>query len=74
MNESACEIVKKVAAKYNCLWAGGLSATDIYAKGGSKKDVQKYFKEQAEIFVRHGSDFLIAEVGCEALKCCIVSV
>ena len=63
MNESACEIVKKVAAKYNCLWAGGLSATNVYTQGGSKQDVQKYFKEQAEIFVRHGSDFLIAEVG-----------
>ena len=61
VNESACEIVKKVAGKYNCLWAGGLSATNMYVQGGSKEDVQKYFKEQAEIFVRHDSDFLIAE-------------
>jgi hypothetical protein len=55
--------VKKVAAQYNCLWAGGLSATNIYGHGGSKKDVQEYFKEQAEILVRHGCDFFIVEVG-----------
>ncbi|CAB3986855.1 betaine--homocysteine S-methyltransferase 1 [Paramuricea clavata] len=61
INESACRIVKKVAAQYNCLWAGGLSPTRIYGQGGSKKDVQEYFKGQAEIFVRHDCDFLIAE-------------
>ncbi|CAB3984272.1 betaine--homocysteine S-methyltransferase 1 [Paramuricea clavata] len=61
VNESACRIVKKVAAQYNCLWAGGLSTTIIYGHGGSKQDVQQYFREQAEIFVRHDSDFLIAE-------------
>jgi hypothetical protein len=55
--------VKKVAAQYNCLWAGGLCPTSIYGHGGSKKDVQEYFKGQAEIFVRHDSDFLIVEVG-----------
>ena len=62
MNESACKIVKKVAAEYNCLWAGGLSATNIRQQGGGKKEVQEYFKEQAEIFVRHGAELLIAEV------------
>ncbi|XP_028393921.1 betaine--homocysteine S-methyltransferase 1-like [Dendronephthya gigantea] len=61
VNESACKIVQKIAAEYNCLWAGGISATNIYNQGGSKKDVQEYFRDQAEIFVRHGSDFLIAE-------------
>ena len=55
--------MKKVAAQYNCLWAGGLSTTIIYGHEGSKQDVQQYFREQAEIFVRHDSDFLIAEVG-----------
>ena len=54
--------MKKIAAEYNCLWAGGLSATNIYIQGGGKEKVQEYFKEQAEIFVRHGADFLIAEV------------
>ncbi|CAB3980175.1 betaine--homocysteine S-methyltransferase 1, partial [Paramuricea clavata] len=61
VNESACRIVKKVSAEYNCLWAGGLSATNIYGHGGSKKDVQEYFKEQAKIFVRHDCDFFIVE-------------
>ena len=54
--------MKKIAAEYDCLWAGGLSATNIYIQGGGKEKVQEYFKEQAEIFVRHGADFLIAEV------------
>ena len=54
--------MKKIAAEYDCLWAGGLSATNIYVQGGGKEKAQEYFKEQAEIFVRHGADFLIAEV------------
>lgn len=61
VNESACRMVKKIAAEYNCLWAGGVSSTGIYVQGGKKEDVQGYIREQAEIFVRHGADFLIAE-------------
>ena len=62
MNESACNIVKKVSANYGCLWAGGVSPTEVYKDGGSKKDVQEVFRNQAKIFIKHDADFLIVEV------------
>ena len=63
MNESACNIVKKVAGKYGCLWAGGLSPTEMYRSGSScKKDIQELMRKQSEIFIKHNADFLIAEV------------
>lgn len=63
VNESACNIVKKIAGKYDCLWAGGVSPTELYKDGSrSKKDVQEIYRNQANIFVRHNADFLIAEV------------
>ena len=63
MNESACDIVKKVAGKYGCFWAGGVSPTEMYRDGSrSKKDIQELYRKQSEIFIRHNADFLIAEV------------
>ena len=63
MNEAGCNIVKKVAEKYGCLWTGGVSPTEMYGDGHKvKKDIQQMFRNQTEIFVRHKADFLIAEV------------
>jgi methionine synthase I (cobalamin-dependent) len=63
VNESACNIVKKVAGKYGCLWAGGVSPTELYKAGSrSKKDIQEMQRKQCEIFIKHNADFLIAEV------------
>ncbi|XP_028416509.1 betaine--homocysteine S-methyltransferase 1-like isoform X1 [Dendronephthya gigantea] len=71
VNESACNIVKKIAGKYDCLWAAGVSPTELYQDGSrSKKDVQEIFRQQVEIFVKQNPDFLIAELFgfCEELE------
>lgn len=61
INKAACDIVKGVAAEGDALVAGGVSQTPSFLSGKSVADIKQEFRNQVEVFVAEGMDFLIAE-------------
>ena len=62
LNQAACDLAKEVANKGDALVAGNISQVPSYLTGLGKEAVQKEFKKQTDIFIKHDVDFLIGEV------------
>ncbi|XP_071818890.1 betaine--homocysteine S-methyltransferase 1-like isoform X1 [Apostichopus japonicus] len=63
LNRDALRIAKGVAVKTNTLLAGNICNTNIYDVEDpvNREKVKKMFKEQIDIIVEEGADFIIAE-------------
>lgn len=63
MNTAALKMAREVANKHGSLMAGNICNTTVYFQDNpdSHKEVENIFKEQIELAVKHGADFIVAE-------------
>lgn len=62
INDAACKIAKEVAAEgENCLVGGNICQCPTYLSGEGKEAVMNTFKEQIDVFVENGCNFMLAE-------------
>jgi len=61
INQTSCDIAKKIAKKYGTITAGGLSQTGNFARWKSKEKVQTDLRRAVAILVKNDIDLIICE-------------
>lgn len=61
INQTSCEIAKKIAKKYGTITAGGISQTGNFARWNCKEKVQKDLRRAVATLVKNDIDLIICE-------------
>lgn len=61
INAAACKLAMEVASEGDAMALGGLCQTPTYLSGKGKEATQQEFRNQVEVFVEQGVDFLLCE-------------
>ncbi|XP_045192064.2 betaine--homocysteine S-methyltransferase 1-like isoform X1 [Mercenaria mercenaria] len=63
INSAALKMAREVADKHGCLMAGNIFSSTVYLPDDEEthKVTEEMFKEQIELAVKYGADFIVAE-------------